>query len=91
MNVKWVETLPQHVNEALGIERRLLGVIPVRLVVIQRVEGWCVYAWPKYLPLEYTAMYGSPPPFANVLLHGDKIGEDDARRLFPDMEGNYAW
>lgn len=89
MDVTWVYNLPQNTGEALATDVYALGIVPVRLVVLRRVEGWCVYGFVKYPPQEYAELYGSPVPFERVLTNGDKLPEKFARELFPEMEGRY--
>ena len=89
MNTK-VSYPPMQVGEYAEIETHAWGMIPVRIVVSRRVEGWCAYLLPKYMSIEYSALYGSPTRWGNVKDNGDKMPEKYARELFPAMEGYYV-
>lgn len=88
---KWVFTLPQNPDEAFAQELKLFGVFPVMLVVSCRDDGWCVFGWPKYLPLHMHSYYGPEATKENVLRYGDKLPESSARHLYPTMKGPYAY
>lgn len=77
----------QHSN----VKKMLYGIIPARVVVVRRMYDWCVYGWPKYLSPEYAAAYGTHVEFVYVKTAGYKLLEDDARKLFPEMSGPYAY
>ena len=81
---------PMQQGEYSEIETHAWGMIPVRIVVSRRVEGWCAYLLLKYMPAEYAALYGSPTRWENVRGNGDKMPEQYARELFPEMEGYYV-
>lgn len=86
---------PQNPGEYAQAERTAWGLFPIRFIVSRRVDGWCVYALQKYMPMEYLLAYGDNPREATtwdrVRYNGDKMYETFARELFPEMEGPYAY
>lgn len=87
-----VNGYPSEVNEVLVIERWAFGLASCVVIccLLKRIDGWCVYAWPKYLPDEYVKLHGRTPSFMSVLEAGEKMPEAYARELFPGMQGPYA-
>lgn len=70
-------------------EYSIWGIIPVRIVVARRVDGWCAYALPKYMPNDWLKGYGDTPDhpvsFERVQRNGFKMLERFARELFPNL------
>lgn len=85
---------PQNPGEFSIYEYYTLGLIPVRIIISKRVDGWCAYCLLKWMPLNYYSAYGDdinqPTSWERVRYNGDKIPEEYARDLFPEMEGPYA-
>ena len=86
MDTKWVQYTPDKPGEAQAVERWAFGIVPVRIVVLRRYDGWCAYGFPKYPPAEYAKLFGSPVPWEAVQSNGDKLPEAEARRLFPKLD-----
>ena len=85
---------PQNPGEYACVEKLIIGMIPVRIVVSKRIEGWCAYLLLKYMPLEFCLEYGDHPrqpiPWERVRDNGDKISEMYAESFFPEMKGFYV-
>lgn len=81
---------PQNPGEYANVELYALELIPVRIVVNRRVDGWCAYLLLKRMPIDYYLAYGDnptePTTFDRVRFNGDKIPERYARDLFPDFD-----
>jgi len=73
------------------IETYAWGMIPVRVVVSKRVDGWCAYLLLKRMPAEYAELYGDPVPFEAVRDYGDKVPGAVACEQFPEMGDDYAY
>lgn len=87
---------PQNPGEYSYASYTIWGIIPIRLVVNRRVDGWCVYMLPKYLPaheaLAYLVPFGQPTPFELVRDHGHKIPHQEAQNLFSELSHlHYAY
>jgi hypothetical protein len=92
---KLVKYPPQNPGEYSNVETYALGIIPVRVVVSRRIDGWCAYLLLRRMPIEFYYGHGidtsKSTPWELVRDNGDKIPEQYARELLPDMEGPYAY
>jgi hypothetical protein len=70
-----------------SLELYALGIVPVRVVAVERIDGWCAYGLAKYMPDEHRRVYGyvGAVPWEIVRSNGDKLPEDEARKLFPEL------
>jgi len=91
---KLVPYPPKNVGEYSTVSVSVLGMIPCRVVVSKRIDGWCAYLLLKYMRVDYYLTYGDPiggpTTWERVRDNGDKVPEQYARQMLPEMEGPYA-
>ena len=92
---KLVKYPPINPGEYAYVSYYALGLIPVRIVVSKRIDGWCAYCLLKHMPQEYYVAYrdaiNEPTSWERVRNNGDKIPGSEALELFPEMGEDYAY